>query len=579
MKLSFFQIIKEVFYLIPFKGKVRILSLLPLILLSSFAELLSISIFPIYLSVLLYPNSLSNYKAFNKVIDSLSSIFDLNNLTIFTIVFCLTVLVAGFLRVLLIRSNTTVLVSIGNDFSIKMFKHLTNKSYLFFQKLNTSEIHAIMFKTNLLVNNALEPFVNIITNITLSIFILIALLYINPFIAISTFLLLAIIYSCIILLIRKVISINSHTIADNRGPYNKVIQECFGGIREVILTSSQNIYIKLIEKNLIPIQIAEGKNRVYGSTPRVLIETIGVVALSSFAFLLYSGDNLNFTSIVPVLGSLALGFQKLLPLVQQIYSNILITKAAKQSIIDCINTFNDDSFELIQSLDNNLFNNFSAIKAEKLCFAYDSNSEVILENVNFVFKRNQTIGIIGASGAGKSTLLDLIMGLLSPSGGDLHINNIPLSNENCKSWYSQLSHVPQSIFLMDDTISRNIAFSISDSDIDYNQLEKVIELACLTETIKKLPKGIDTQIGERGVNLSGGQCQRIGIARALYQNKNILILDEATSALDFHTEEKIINNIENMNNEMLVIIVSHRINSLKKCSRIIEIKNKSIIEH
>ena len=217
---------------------------------------------------------------------------------------------------------------------------------------------------------------------------------------------------------------------------------------------------------------------------------------------------------------------------------------------------------------------FNLIRIKDLTFAY--NSENILEDINLEIKKNSVVGIIGKSGVGKSTLIDLLIGLYIPNKGKIFIDDNDLS-QTTSSWRNLIGYVPQNIYLLDDTLKKNVALGITDNLIDDDKVRLALKLSQLDGFVEdKLEKGINTIIGERGINLSGGQKQRIGIARALYKNPDIIILDEATSSLDLDTEKKLIDTIQDIKSGKTIVIISHRASTLKICDKIYEIKNKKI---
>jgi len=193
--------------------------------------------------------------------------------------------------------------------------------------------------------------------------------------------------------------------------------------------------------------------------------------------------------------------------------------------------------------------------------------------LNLEIKLKSKIGVVGETGKGKSTLIDLLMGLLKPTNGTILLDDIELDDSLIESWQNKLAHVPQNIFLINDTIRKNVAFGIQDEDIDENKLEKSLKIACLDYFINETKSGVDTELGENGINISGGQKQRIGIARALYKSKDILIFDEATSALDYKTEQKIMSNIFNNYPDITLISISHRVETFKNFDEIINLNN------
>ena len=209
-------------------------------------------------------------------------------------------------------------------------------------------------------------------------------------------------------------------------------------------------------------------------------------------------------------------------------------------------------------------------------FRYPNTEQDVLANVNLTIPKNKSAAFIGPSGAGKTTLADIILGVLEPSNGDVLVDGVSVLDKMA-AWHAKLGYIPQSIYLLDDTIKRNIAFAIPDEEIDEKRLRRAIEEAQLTEFIDSLEDGVETEIGEQGVRLSGGQRQRIGIARALYTNPEVLILDEATSALDTETEKAVMDAIDSLNGKKTLIIIAHRLSTIKNCDLIFEIKDTKVV--
>tara|TARA_B110000495_G_C22928006_1_gene542393 strand:+ start:18 stop:767 length:750 start_codon:yes stop_codon:yes gene_type:complete len=228
-----------------------------------------------------------------------------------------------------------------------------------------------------------------------------------------------------------------------------------------------------------------------------------------------------------------------------------------------------------RKLSNNLsFHKY--IEFKNVSFKYVEDGPTILNNVNFKINKGSRVGFIGSTGSGKSTLVDIVMGLLTPNDGVVFIDDIRLSENNINCWQSKLCHVPQSIFLTDNTISENIAFGIEKELIDHERVKDAAMQAQISDFINNSLDGYDTIVGERGVKLSGGQRQRIAIARALYKDADVLVFDEATSALDISTEKLVMDSITTLDKKLTIIIIAHRITTLQNCDKIIEIENGEI---
>ena len=214
-----------------------------------------------------------------------------------------------------------------------------------------------------------------------------------------------------------------------------------------------------------------------------------------------------------------------------------------------------------------------SIRIDKISYTYPETNKIILNSVSFNIKKNTTVAIVGLSGSGKTTLVDLIMGLLTPSSGNIIVDNTVVNRQNLKMWQQNIGYVPQSIYLTDDSIINNIAFSKSKKDIDLDQVYSAAKLAHLDDYVSQLPDKYHTIVGEHGVRLSGGQIQRIGIARAIYSQPDLLILDEATSSLDGHTENAVMQAVHNLSHKMTIIMIAHRLTTIKECDEIFVIKD------
>jgi ATP-binding cassette subfamily B protein len=218
----------------------------------------------------------------------------------------------------------------------------------------------------------------------------------------------------------------------------------------------------------------------------------------------------------------------------------------------------------------------SSININDLSFQYTSNGPWVLRNLSLEIPKGSTVGFIGTTGSGKSTLLDIVMGLLPPTTGTISIDKTEINLRNTRSWQTNIAHVPQTVFLADTSIAENIAFGVPSTLIDIERVKKAAEIAQIALTIDGWSEGYGTLVGERGLRLSGGQRQRIGIARALYKEANVIILDEATSALDSETESAVMRGIENLGREITILIIAHRITTLKNCDFILELNHGSI---
>jgi ATP-binding cassette, subfamily B, bacterial PglK len=329
-----------------------------------------------------------------------------------------------------------------------------------------------------------------------------------------------------------------------------------------------------------PMRQLQVKNEFLGLFPRYLLEAVGMVMIALLGALLVMQRG-SATMVIPLLGGLALGAQRLLPPLQQIYF-----------CWSQLNRRNGDLAGLLSMLEQAVPVEFHAmqpwklkysIRLEEVSFGYGVDRPQVLHGLNMEIKRGTRIGIIGSTGSGKSTLVDIMMGLLIPSTGKLLVDGLDIHDRThpdwLPTWQLAIAHVPQNIYLADCPIAENIAFGIPKKDIDMQRLRVAAEQAQIANFIESSPDGYSTFVGERGIRLSGGQRQRIGIARALYKQAQILVFDEATSALDGATEQALIHSIDELSAQLTIVMIAHRFSTLECCDRIVQLKDNTISEN
>jgi ATP-binding cassette subfamily B protein len=280
-------------------------------------------------------------------------------------------------------------------------------------------------------------------------------------------------------------------------------------------------------------------------------------------------DGIN--KATPILGALALGAQRLLPVLQQAFSSWSTIKTGQASLQEALNLLEQPlpNYSDQPHVKPMIFR--QQIHLKQLSFRYSSQTPWVLENLNLIISKGSRVGFIGATGSGKSTLLDIVMGLLLPTKGMIEIDNQPITSFNYRGWQAHIAHVPQVIFMADTTIEENIAFGIPKNQIEHDRVLLAARQAQIADTIETWPEQYQTIIGENGMRLSGGQRQRIGIARALYKQADVIIFDEATSALDNETEQSVMNAIEGLSRDITILIIAHRVSTLKSCTQVVEL--------
>ena len=377
---------------------------------------------------------------------------------------------------------------------------------------------------------------------------------------------------------KKYVDIYGKLIFETRKNITRIVQESLGYIRQIILDDSHSFFIQEYDKNNFQNSLIEAKSSTVNQVPRYLMETLvlsGIVI--SIIFMYLSG--INFTNYLTTIGAFILGLQKLLPLFQKTFRAAYAIRKEKYSVNSVVGLLKETKKYPNNSRDKlvNIFKLKNNIKFENISFSYKENK--VLENINLEIKRGEVIGIVGKTGTGKSTFIDILLGLIKPNSGYVYIDENKMDSKLFRRFRLSVSSVPQDYFLLDRTIEENIVFGKNKSKIDYNLLNKVVNISMLQDLINSLRYGLKTFVGENGIRLSGGQKQRLAIARALYKKHSVLILDEATSAVDSETEKNILENIVKNYPKLTILMIAHRLQTLKNCDYIIEIKNKKLIKY
>jgi ATP-binding cassette subfamily B protein len=546
--------------------------------LSGIFESITIKLVIPLLSNLINPEKVtSNF--FNENIiffnSSVSELKILNSIIIFSLIIAF----ATFLKLLTLWFNERFAAAIGNDVSKKSFSVALRLPYLEHISRNSSEIITIMIKYVDDTVNALKMFLKATYYSIISFFIVIGLFSLNFYISIISILTLTILYFLISTSSKKVLINNGKNITLSYSNQTKYVQESLGAIRDIILNRSYEIFENKFEKQDFIKRRAVGLNVFLAAYPKILLEGCGIIFVALLGYslnILYpnnAGENLG------LIAAFALGCQKLLPAIQSIYISLSRFRTGRASLLQVINLINSRANKYFQNYKNKN-EVFKSIELINVSFKYKGSKNWIIKTFNIKINKGEKIGIIGETGCGKSTLIDLIIGLLEPSKGIIRYNNIDINYGNneglLESMHKIISYVPQSIFITDNSIIENIAFGIPKENIDLKRVKYCASIANIHDYIITTSKGYKTILGERGIKLSGGQIQRIGIARALYKEPNILIFDESTSALDTKTERKVIQSISSLNEEMTIIFITHRLKTISNCNKVFEIENGNV---
>jgi len=415
----------------------------------------------------------------------------------------------------------------------------------------------------------------IITAFVMIVMVLLALMLINPVMSISAMVGFAAIYGLVILVTRKRLISNSQQISRKQNQIIKSLQEGLGGIRDVLIDGAQMTYCAVFRSADLPLRRAVANNYFIGQSPRYGVEAVGMVLIVTLAYFLSSTED-GVLGALPQLGALAIGAQRILPMLQQGYGAWTSVRGGQALLQDALVLLEQPMPKYAEEKMTEKITFEKSIKLSHIAFRYRDDTPWVLNSLDIKIDKGASIGFIGTTGSGKSTLLDIIMALLHPSEGVLEIDGVEIQAHNLRSWQSHIAHIPQAIYLSDATIAENIAFGLTNEQIDLQRVISAAKKAQIDETIQSWDEKYQTMVGERGVRLSGGQRQRIGIARALYKHADVLIFDEATSALDNVTEKAVMESIDDIHEDITILIVAHRLSTLKSCDTIVELENGNI---
>jgi ATP-binding cassette, subfamily B, bacterial PglK len=558
------------------KKQLGVLSLLMIV--ASFAEVFTIGAVLPFLGVLTAPERIFAHE-FAQPFITLLQIQSAEDLLLpFTLIFILAAVFAGLARMALLWVQTRLSMAIGADFSVQVYERTLYQPYSLHVSRNSSEILAGARKAEGLVYYIIQPMLLVVSSVVILVAVIATLLAIQPVIAFAAFLGFGLIYAVVVSITKRRIAHNSQIISVQQGKVTKAIQEGLGGIRDLLIDGTQPVYSKLYKDAFLPWQRALASNQVVGGSPRFGVEALGMVLIAGLAYVLAapSGVAGGATNAIPVLGALALGAQRLLPVLQQIYNAYIIIKGNQASTQDALNLLDQPMPEHAHAPPARPMAFNTGITLKDLGFRYAPQGPWVLRHLNLEIPKGSRVGFVGVTGSGKSTLLDLVMALLTPAEGALLIDNAAITPQNIRAWQAHISHVPQAIFLSDTSIAENIAFGVPPEQIDLYRVKQAAQQAQIAQTIAGWRNGFDTLVGERGVRLSGGQRQRIGIARALYRRANVIIFDEATSALDNETEAAVMQAVETLGRDITILIIAHRLTTLRNCDLIVELANGGI---
>lgn len=545
------------------------------------------AIFPL-IQALLTPEQLMT----NPIVCKLSAIVHIESVNGIIILIISTVIILYLLKnlffIFLSWVRAKYASKVKRDLSIKVMNIYMNKGYTFFLSKKTSELNRGVFGDTSAVHAVLSCLFKLIVDCMTIGLICFYILITDWIMAVS----MVGLSGLCILIIYGYYKNKMKRIGELSREYSTVVSQnalqVFHGIKEVIVMHKQKYFVNNFEDATIKQNQTTVAQTVGAESPGYIIEAICIAGLLVIVGVRVIVGGENAGDMIPTLSTFAFGAFRILPSLGKISSGI-------NTIVYHLPSLNGvyEHFKEMERVEDNLDNLYNLsdyseendkdlkmknnLQVQGVYWTYGKDNNYVLKNINLTVKKGESIAFIGQSGAGKTTLADIILGLLKPQKGNVTLDGRDILTIG-KEWKNIMGYVPQSVYLTADSIRKNIAFGVPEEEIDDEQIWKVLEQAQLKDFVNQLDKKLETQVGERGVRFSGGQRQRMAIARALYENPDILILDEATAALDNETETAVMESIESLQGSVTLVIIAHRLSTIKKCDKIYEIKDGSIIE-
>jgi len=538
------------------------------------AELFTIGSIMPFLSILA-GSAGANIGGVDRIIDAVGTLTGGNNLLAAAILFIAAAVVAAAIRLALSWTSQSFTLGFGHELAVEVQRRILHQPYSFHIGQHSSRILASLEKVQILSSGILLQVIQAGSSVVIGLFIILALTSIDPLMTAIAAVILGGSYLLVTRIAGPRLTRNAEVLGEAYDQRLKLIQESLGGIRDVIIDHSQPVHLdefREADRRFTQARLSSG---FLATAPRFVIEAVGMVLIALLAMALTSRGGL--ATALPVLGALALGALRLLPLSQQLYQ-AWVSLAANRSIAGEILSLL--SLPVADGKKPSAALPFRrSMRLEQLSFTYPDREVPALDGIELAIPSGARVAIAGKTGSGKSTLADLIMGLLPPTSGRIIVDDVELADDSRDAWQQNIAHVPQSIFLADASIARNIALGSPTSWIDMDRVAEAASLAQLDDVIAGLPKGFGTIVGERGISLSGGQRQRLGLARAIYKDAPVLIFDEATNALDQETEAAVLAALRQLQAlGRTIIIISHRQSSLADCDLLVRLDKGKIVE-
>lgn len=546
------------------------------ILLGAALETLGVSILIPFVQAILTPKELMQ----KEIVKNILGTIKINDELEFVVFVTVTVIVFYFIKniylVLTAYWQQKYRCDVQKYVSVSILKSYLHYPYSYFIKTNSSELLRNVITDADGLMSCINSIFSILTQFFIVFLITVFLFITDPFIA--SCLVISIIFVLLvpIVILGRPIRKTGIKLRENAAACYKNALQAISGIKEIIMYGKQDFFSAEYEASYKKKADNDIRSCVYTSLPGRLIEAICISALALSLCMKRTGGSLD-VAMIAQLSAFAMAAFKLLPSVSTIsqsFNTLILSYPVLTSVHN--NISNKENRLLLTNSSGKTVNFSKQIRYENVAFHYENNEKIIFSNVNVTINKGDVVGIVGPSGAGKTTFVDVLLGLLKNTEGKIFVDGVVLDDENIVNWRSKIAYVPQTAYLIDDTILANVAFG--QKEIDEKLVSDVLKEAMLQDYINNLPEGVNTVVGERGVAMSGGQRQRLSIARALYTKPEIIVFDEATSALDEKTEKEIMESVDNLIGKQTLFIIAHRLSTLKKCTKILKIENGKVLQ-